>query len=138
MTPHELLIVDDSAMMRMVIRNLIDTRKEYQVVEAVANGKLGLEALDRWPKLGGVLLDLEMPEMDGFEFLRKGRLRTRAKIVVLSSIVDLTSPAAARARASGADAVVQKPSGAVSFDLADKKGHELFKILDALLGVRHA
>ena len=67
--------------------------------------------------------------------LRLGRTKTKAKIVVLSSIAPAGSPKAAQALSLGADAIISKPSGAVSFDLKDARGSELFRVIYQQLGL---
>jgi two-component system, chemotaxis family, protein-glutamate methylesterase/glutaminase len=125
------LIVDDAAMMRMVIRNLLGANKRYHVVGACANGAEALEQLKTLnPDI--ILVDIEMPVMDGLTFLRNARLKTRAKIVILSSIAGAGSAKAHEARSLGADAVLQKPSGSVSLDLVEKSGHEILDTLQRL------
>lgn len=110
------MIVDDAALMRTILADLM-ARAGYEVVASCANGMEALRILrETAPDL--VLLDLEMPVIDGLAFLRHARLLTRARIVVLSSVVALGSPRAHEARRLGADAVISKPSGAVSLDLA--------------------
>ncbi len=131
---HKVMIVDDSMMMRTVITNLVKTLPTYEVVATAANGKVALEQLGKYPDLSLILLDIEMPEMDGLEFLRHAKLRTKAKICVLSSVAVSGSPHAAKARELGADAIVTKPSGAVSMDLAAKRGQELGQIMNRLVG----
>lgn len=120
-------------MMRVVISNFLDTTPEFKVVANVENGKKALAALPQHPDLALILLDIEMPEMDGLEFLRHAKMKTRAKIVILSSVAVSGSPNAAKARSLGADAIVTKPSGAVSYDLADKRGSELVRVMKALV-----
>ena len=92
-----------------------------------------MEQLKKHPDLGLILLDIEMPEMDGLEFLRHAKLRTRAKIVIFSSVAVAGSPHAAKARELEADAIVTKPSGAVSMDLADKRGSQLVQTMKTLM-----
>jgi len=134
MEKKKVMIVEDSTTMRLIIRNMINTNLHLTVVKTAANGREALELLpSAQPDL--ILLDLEMPEMGGMEFLRHARLKTRAKIVVLSSIAVAGSPVVAQARALGADAVMSKPSGAVSFDLADKRGAEFWELIHRLLGI---
>lgn len=135
MEKKRVMIIDDSTAMRLVIRNFINTDSQFSVVATAANGKEALERLpDARPDL--ILVDIEMPEMDGLEFLRHARLKTRAKVVVLSSIAPQGSPKAHQARALGADAVICKPSGPVSYDLEAKRGSELWQAIHHLLGLR--
>jgi chemotaxis response regulator CheB len=75
-----------------------------------------------------------MPEMDGLEFLRQARPKTKAKIVILSSVALEGSPYAAKARLLGADAIITKPSGAVSLDLAAVRGAEMERTIKKILG----
>jgi chemotaxis response regulator CheB len=70
-----------------------------------------------------------MPVMDGIEFLRRARIKTRARILVLSGAAELGSARAADARRIGADAVLEKPSGAVSPDLVGRSGQAILGIL---------
>ena len=131
--PHKVMIVDDAAMMRLVISNFIAPLSEFEIVASASNGKAALEQLKKHPDLELILLDIEMPEMDGLEFLRHAKLRTRAKIVILSSVAVAGSPHAAKARELGADAIVTKPSGAVSMDLAEKRGSQLVQTMKTLI-----
>jgi two-component system chemotaxis response regulator CheB len=131
----KIMIVDDSSTMRLIIRNFINSDPNFTIVQTACNGKEALEKLaSAQPDL--ILLDLEMPEMDGLEFLRHARLKTRAKLVVLSSAAQAGSRYAVEARALGADAIVSKPSGAVSFDLQEKRGSELWQAIYKLSGLR--
>ena len=67
-------------MMRVVIKNIIEKMPGFEVVANAANGKLALVELQKRSDLSLILLDIEMPEMNGLEFLRHAKLRTRAKI----------------------------------------------------------
>lgn len=131
---HKVLIVDDSSMMRVVVSNFVTTLPGFQVIGFAENGKKALEKLDEHKDLALILLDIEMPEMDGLEFLRFAKLKSKAKVIILSSVALVGSPHAAKARQLGADAIVTKPSGAVSFDLVDKRGDELLRVIKMLVG----
>ncbi len=134
MAPKKVMLVDDSSMMRLIVRNLLTTDPNLTVVSSADNGK---QALDELPKAQPdlILLDLEMPQMDGIEFLRAARPSTKAKVIVLTSIAPAGSPKAAQALSLGADAIISKPSGAVSFDLEKARGTELFSTIYRLLGM---
>lgn len=122
------MIVEDAAMMRIVIKNVLDGDDNLAIVGYAANGK---EALEKLPSLHPdlILLDIEMPEMDGLEFLRHARLKSRAKVVVLTSVAPVGSPKAVKARTLGANAVISKPSGAISYDLKQKRGSQLMQTI---------
>lgn len=124
-----LMIIDDAALMRVVISNIIKEDGRFEIVAVCANGKEGLDSLKPSnPDI--ILVDLEMPVMDGLTFIRNARLKSPAKIVVLSSVVGMGSDKAMEARKLGAHAVIQKPSGSVSLDLAARSGKQ---IIDALI-----
>src|SRR5262245_26120205 len=76
----------------------------FEVVTA-ANGRQGLEALERPPRPAVILLDLMMPEMNGAEFLsvmRAHRVHGNTPVVVVTAFAD-------RADGLRADAVIEKP-----------------------------
>lgn len=131
---HKVMIVDDAAMMRVVISNFVAKVPGFSVVAAAENGKKALDMIGKHPDLGLILLDIEMPEMNGLQFLRHAKMKTKAKIVILSSVAVVGSKQAADARTLGADAIVTKPSGAVSLDLADKRGDELARVMKKVVG----
>lgn len=130
---YKVMIVDDSVMMRKVIHGMISKWSNFEVVANAENGKKALDELARHSDLSLILLDIEMPEMDGLEFLQLAKARTKAKIVVLSSIVPTSSPYATKAFQLGADAVISKPFGASSLDLVAKRSAELEQALKKVL-----
>ena len=67
--PLRVLVVDDSAYNRQTITSMLESREGVEVVGRATNGKEALKlAFDLDPDV--ITLDLEMPEMDGFSFLR--------------------------------------------------------------------
>ncbi len=134
MEKKKIMVVDDAAMMRLIVGNILNDDPFVKVVDFAANGKQALEKLNA-VKPDLILLDIEMPEMDGLEFLRHARLKSDAKIVMLTAVAPMGSPKAAMARALGADAVISKPSGTISYDLAQKRGTELIQVIYRLLGL---
>jgi len=130
---HKVMIVDDAAMMRLYISSFIKTLPDFEVIAQAANGREALDRLSETPGVELILLDIEMPVMDGLEFLRHAKLKTKAKICMLSSVVIAGSPGAAKARELGADGIVAKPSGTVSHDLEEKSGDELARMMRTLV-----
>lgn len=131
MTPAEqagpsaaVMIVDDSSMMRGIMATIVDDIPELTLAAQAENGRHALELLEQTgPDL--ILLDVEMPEMNGIEFLRHARLLTDARIIVVSSVVKLESDNVIAALELGADDVVVKPSGALSIDMKELRSEAL-------------
>jgi chemotaxis response regulator CheB len=137
MDKKRVMIVDDAAMMRLIIQNMLRGDPHLSLVGAASNGREALEKLSELqPDL--ILLDLEMPEMDGLEFLRHARLKSKARVLVLTSVAPQGSGKAMQAYALGADVVISKPSGAISYDLAEKRGSELIQAIYRLLDISEA
>ncbi|MFN8721186.1 MAG: response regulator [Rhodospirillales bacterium] len=115
--PIRVLLVDDSAMMRRVLRARLSAEDDVVVVvDEAADGAEGVrKAEEHAPDV--VLLDLEMPRVGGREALPHLRARTAARVVVVSSLVQPGAPIRTEMRRAGADAVLAKPSGALSLDL---------------------
>ena len=135
MNKRRLMVVDDSSIMRTVILSVLSDDPMVEVVAFASNGREALGKLgSARPDL--ILLDIEMPVMDGLEFLRHARLKSRAKVVVLSSVAAVGSEKAAQAMALGANAIVSKPSGAISFDLEEKRGSELRRVIYEVLDIK--
>lgn len=124
MERKKVLVVDDSFVMRTVIKNLIAADPELEVVGEAANGEEAL-AQAKVLKPDVVLLDIEMPVMSGLDCMKRLRLISRAKVVIVSSVAQLGSPESLTARSLGAADIIAKPSGAMSLDLAERKGHEI-------------
>ena len=124
----KVMVVDDSTMMRKMIRDIINVDPDLVVEGDAANGEVALEKVKELnPDI--ILLDIEMPVMDGIEFMKHLKLISNAKVIILSKLVQTGSRATVEARELGAVDVIAKPSGAVSLDLEKKKGHEIVKAI---------
>jgi two-component system chemotaxis response regulator CheB len=111
------LIVDDSALMRNLISKMIEATPGLRVGERAMNGVFALQKIPRiQPDV--IVLDLEMPEMNGIEFLReRKRLGIEIPVVILSSIAQRGAEITMEALALGASDFIMKPSGSVSEDI---------------------
>ncbi|MEY2699633.1 MAG: Chemotaxis response regulator protein-glutamate methylesterase [Pseudomonadota bacterium] len=118
----KVLIVDDCSVMRTLIWTIVSSDPNLDVVGDAANGKQALDAV-KTLKPDIILLDIQMPVMDGLECLKRLKLITSAKVIIISSVGQTGSPQALMARKLGAFDVISKPGGAVSMDLVTKRGH---------------
>jgi len=106
-----ILVVDDSAVMRSLLRSVVSTDAGLEVAATAADGESALSAINSVrPDL--VLLDVEMPVMDGLVTLRKLRARGhKMPVVMCSSITQRGAKVTIEALASGASDYVTKPAG---------------------------
>ncbi|MGP1594113.1 MAG: protein-glutamate methylesterase/protein-glutamine glutaminase [Treponema sp.] len=117
------LIVDDSALMRSLIGKIIDNTPGLTIADKAMNGRFALQKLERvQPDI--IVLDLEMPEMNGIEFLReRKRLNIDIPVVILSSIAKEGARVTMECLELGASDFVTKPSGSESANLATVAQH---------------
>lgn len=134
MTKKRILIVDDSFVMRALLRGIVTSDPDLEVAGEATNG---LEALQQVKETAPdlVLLDIEMPHMDGIECIKRLRLMSKVPVIIVSSVAQAGSPQAIEARKFGAAEVIAKPSGAMSLDLNAKKGHEIVTASRRVLGL---
>ena len=124
------LIVDDSALMRNLISKMVESTPGLVVAEKAMNGIFALRKIPRVnPDV--IVLDLEMPEMNGIAFLKeRKRLGSTIPVVILSSIARRGAETTMEALALGASDFIQKPSDAGNQDLRTVKD----ALTDMLLG----
>src|SRR5689334_24797858 len=82
--PVRVLVVDDSALMRKVIPQILQTDSSIQVVGTAMDGNFGLKKIDEL-KPQVVTLDLEMPGMGGLDMLKEIMRRHPVPVIVVSS-----------------------------------------------------
>ncbi len=106
-----ILIVDDSAVMRSLLRAVVSSDESLEVFGTATNGQLGLQAIDSLhPDL--VLMDVEMPVMDGLATLKALRTRSHQPPVILcSSLTQRGARVTIEALALGASDYIAKPAG---------------------------
>ena len=103
-----ILIVDDSSSMRTVVKIALE-RESYQVIEA-GDGREALLLLERTPKVHLIVSDVNMPNMNGFEFVTQVKLHARHKfapVIMLTTEVD--DDKKQQGRTAGAKAWIVKP-----------------------------
>ena len=119
----KVLVVDDSAYVRKVVKQMLARSPFLEVVGAARDGREALELVERLePDV--VTCDLIMPELDGVGFVREQMARRPVPIIIMS-IASETGEAALTALDAGAVDFVQKPTA-----LATEK---IFEVSDELI-----
>jgi len=107
------LVIDDSALMRKLIPQILERDNEIEVVGTAMDGAFGLKKIEELrPHV--VTLDLEMPRMDGMETLRQIMRKYRIPVIVVSAHSTDGASATFKALALGAFDFVAKPADAAS------------------------
>jgi two-component system chemotaxis response regulator CheB len=128
-----ILIVDDSAVMRSLLRSVVCADAGLEVAGTAADGASALSALGvLYPDL--ILLDVEMPVMDGLVTLRELRKRGhKMPVIMCSSLTQRGAKVTLEALACGASDYVAKPSGQANREAAIRAlGQELGPKIRAL------
>src|SRR5436853_3847028 len=102
------LVVDDSALMRKLIPQILARDSEIEVVGTAMDGEFGLKKIEEL-KPDVVTLDLEMPRMDGMETLRQIMRHHRVPVIIVSSHSTEGAASTFKALAFGAFDFVAKP-----------------------------
>ncbi len=126
------LVVDDSAVVRETLRQLLSQEPGFEV-ETAADPLLALPKMERSPP-DVLVLDLEMPRMDGLTFLRKVMAERPLPVVICSGHTGHGSEAALRALREGAVEVIAKPRIGVREFLNESA----VQLVDALRGAARA
>ncbi|MCQ2981332.1 MAG: chemotaxis response regulator protein-glutamate methylesterase [Treponemataceae bacterium] len=111
------LIVDDSALMRNLISKIVESAPNLEVADTAMNGQF---ALDKIPRCNPdvILLDVEMPVMNGLQFLQERKnQKIDIPVVMLSSLTSEGATVTMQCLEKGASDFIQKPSGSISLDI---------------------
>jgi two-component system chemotaxis response regulator CheB len=124
----KVLIIDDSAYNRRAVAGFLDEVDGVEVVGKASDGQEGLQlALTEQPDV--ITLDLEMPRMDGFSFLRLLMSRRPTPVIVISSHAEKEN--VFRALELGALDFVAKPTKRISPQIQDIREQVVRKVLMA-------
>ena len=107
-TKTKVMIVDDSALVRQVITQAISRDPSIEVVATAQDPIFALEKLKTlWPDV--IVLDIEMPRMDGLTFLKKIMAERPTPIIICSSLAESGAQVTMEALAAGAVSIITKP-----------------------------
>lgn len=132
------LVVDDSAVVRAIWSSLLGKEADVEIVATAGNGKIALEELKKGP-VQIVLLDLEMPEMDGLTTIPHiVRDHPGVKIIIASNLTTRGSKIAVDALTLGASDYITKPSALEGSKGFDNVLEELLRKIRGLAGAHAA
>lgn len=104
----KVLIVDDSALIRKTLTEVISSFDEFEVIGAAADPYIAAHKM-KIIKPDVITLDIQMPKMDGLTFLKKIMSQHPIPVIVISSLTAKDSQTALEAYKSGAIDVIEKP-----------------------------
>jgi two-component system chemotaxis response regulator CheB len=108
MPPIKVMIVDDSAVVRQVLSATLGEDHAIEIIGTAVDPVFALERMKTcWPDV--IVLDVEMPRMDGITFLRKIMAERPTPVVICSTLTEKGSETALQALSAGAVCVVTKP-----------------------------
>ncbi len=131
-----ILIVDDSALMRRTMSDIINSDEELHNDKYAVNCEDALRILEAGGKFDAIVLDINMPKMNGIEFLRalnrKGR---KERVVIVSTIAREGAKETIQALELGAFDFITKPDS-LSEAKGPSFGQRLVEMLYAAIGLR--
>ncbi|MBL8492115.1 MAG: chemotaxis response regulator protein-glutamate methylesterase [Rhodocyclaceae bacterium] len=114
----KVLVVDDSAVVRQVARDILARDPQIELIGAVSDPLFAMERMkQQWPDV--IVLDIEMPRMDGITFLRKIMAERPTPVVVCSTLTEKGAETTMQAMAAGAVTIITKPKLGLKQFLAD-------------------
>lgn len=123
------VVCDDSALMRNLVGKMVENADGLELAGKAMNGRFLLQKIPRLqPDV--IVLDLEMPDMNGIEFLKERKSQgIDIPVIILSSIARRGAQVTMDALSLGASDFITKPSGSISEDihLVEKQLVEMLK-----------
>jgi len=128
--PKKILVIDDSALMRRVISDIINENNDYEVAAIAKDGVEGFDLITSNPNLySAIILDINMPKMNGLELLEKlQKNRIDQTVIVVSTVAKEGARETIKALEYGAFDFVTKPE-----NYLDTKGDEFKKHIHKML-----
>ena len=104
----KVFLVDDSAVVRQVLQAILEQEPDIHVIGAASDPIFAMNKFAReWPDV--IVLDVEMPRMDGITFLKKIMVEHPTPVVICSSLTEKGAETTLQALAAGAVEVITKP-----------------------------
>ncbi|MGZ8158886.1 MAG: protein-glutamate methylesterase/protein-glutamine glutaminase [Methylobacter sp.] len=130
----KVLIVDDSAVVRQVLTGLLDGVSGIKVIGAAPDPIFAMKRMEtEWPDV--IILDIEMPRMDGVTFLKKLMSERPTPVVICSTLTEKGAEVTMQAMSAGAVDIITKPKVNLSTFLQESKA-TIIDVIKAAAGSR--
>ncbi len=114
----KVLIVDDSALVRQVLVAKLKSAADIEVIATASDPIFAMEKMKiQWPDV--ILLDIEMPRMDGITFLKQIMSTHPTPVIICSSLTEKGAKTSILALAAGAVSIITKPKIGIKNNLVD-------------------
>jgi len=114
----KVMIVDDSALVRKMVAHAIEREPSIEVIATAQDPIFAMEKMKaRWPDV--LVVDIEMPRMDGLTFLKKVMAEHPTPIIICSSLAERGAQVTMEALAAGAVTIITKPKADLKSFLED-------------------
>jgi two-component system chemotaxis response regulator CheB len=130
----KVMVVDDSAVVRQVLREILSEAPDINVYAAVSDPIFAMQKMQQeWPDV--IVLDMEMPRMDGLTFLRQIMSERPTPVIICSSLAEKGAELSLQALSAGAIDIFTKPQLGVKDFLLDTK-QQFWNSVRAAAGAR--
>ena len=124
----KILVVDDSALMRKVISDMLNEKADIEVVATARNGQDALEKIKKL-NLDVITLDVEMPIMNGIDTLKElKKSNENLPVIMLSGFTKESTKLTMECLQLGAFDFISKPSGVISMDINKVQDELVLKV----------
>jgi two-component system chemotaxis response regulator CheB len=132
--PVSVFIVDDSAVVRQVLTDLLGSDPGIRVAGSARDPLFALERMQSdWPDV--IVLDVEMPRMDGITFLRKIMSERPTPVVICSTLTEKGADTTLQALAAGAVEILTKPKLGLK-QFLESSHQQMVRVVKAAAGAR--
>ena len=126
----KVMIVDDSAVVRQVLQQQLAKSRDIEIIATAPDPIFALEKMKTaWPDV--IVLDVEMPRMDGVTFLRQIMASRPTPVIICSTLTEAGAEITMQALAAGAFAIINKPKVGLRDYILDSSDDLLSVIRDA-------
>ncbi|MDH5720054.1 MAG: chemotaxis response regulator protein-glutamate methylesterase [Spirochaetia bacterium] len=133
MAKIKVAIVDDSAVVRQVISEILNSDPGIEVISTASDPVFAMNYLNKeWPDV--IVLDIEMPRMDGITFLKKIMAEKPTPVVICSTLTVEGAEVTMQAVSNGAVEIITKPTLGLKGFLEDSKK----RLIDSVKGAAQA